>query len=250
MKNYQEKKWLEHEYETKSTYQIAKSEDVSPETIRKWMIYFGINRREANDINYLNMSDALSDFMTGTMLGDGSISWGYAGVSAYYAISSVHKEYLVYVMKKLSELGIELRGNIDLVCKGKYRYWQMHSKYYREALPYLRKMWYPDGKKSLPNNFEFTNESLMTFYIEDGSLTTISGRNRICLAVNGFTEVESNIIVDKLKNLLGGDEIFLHNYRQGPTIWIFSKSLVKKFFDFIGPCPRELENVFGYKWRL
>ncbi len=249
MKNYKEKNWLEQEYKTKTTYQIAKSEKVDPETIRKWMIRFGIERREANTINYLNMSEDLADFMTGTMLGDGSISWGCEEVSAYYAISSAHREYLVYVMKKLSNLGMELRGSIDLVQKGKYQYWQMHSRYYRGALPHLRHTWYPGGKKSLPKNFELTSESLKTFYIEDGSLTTLSGHNKLCLAVNGFTEAEADIIRNKIKILLHSDKVFLHNYKQGPTIWIFTRSSIKKFFDFIGPCPDELENVFGYKWR-
>jgi len=150
----------------------------------------------------------------------------------------------------LRKLGIELRGNIDLVRKGKYQYWQMHSRYYRGAIPHLRRTWYPGGKKSLPQDFEFTGESLKSFYIEDGSLTTCSGRNRICLAVNGFTEAEANIIRNKLRILLCSDKVFLHNYKHGPTIWIFTKPLVKKFFDFIGPCPHELENAFGYKWRL
>jgi len=63
------------------------------------MIRFGITRRDANNINYIDMSPDLADFMTGTMLGDGSISWGHNDVSAYYAISSVHREYLVYVME-------------------------------------------------------------------------------------------------------------------------------------------------------
>ena len=248
MKNYKEKKWLEREYKTKTTYQIAESEKVDPETIRKWMIRFGIERREANNINHLNMSEDLADFMTGTMLGDGSISWGCEEVSAYYAISSAHREYLVYVMKKLSNLGMELRGSIDLVQKGKYRYWQMHSRYYRGALPEFRQIWYQSGKKLLPRDVELTSESLKTFYLEDGSLTITAGHRALCLAMNGFTECEANIIKNKLTSFLGSDRVFVHCYNQGPTIWIFSKPVVKKFFDLIGPCPKELENVFGYKW--
>ena len=248
MKSYKDKNWLKAQYETKTTYQIAEMEGVDPETIRKWMIKFDLKRREANIINYSAPTKELSEFMTGSMLGDGSISWGHKGVSAYYAISAAHREYLLYVNSKLEKLNLELRGHIDLEHKGKYQYWLLCTKYYRGTLPELRQLWYPSGKKSLPENFELTSASLKTFYLEDGSLTKSSGDKKLCLAVNGFTEIEADMIRRKIKGLLGSDKVYMHCYKQGPTIWVFAKSVISDFFDLIGPCPEELENVFGYKW--
>ena len=249
MKNYKNKSWLETQYEKKTTYQIAEMEGVDPETIRKWMIKFDLKRRDANIINYSMMTEELSDFMTGSMLGDGSISWGHEGVSAYYAISSSRQEYLLYVNSKLNKLNLKLRGHIDLIHRGKYRYWQLCTKYYRGALPEFRQIWYPSGKKFLPKNIELTKESLLTFYLEDGSLTTSHGHTQLCLAVNGFMLDEATIIKSKICEIIGSNKVFVHCYKQGPTVWIFDRSVIKDFFDFIGPCPKELESVFGYKWR-
>ncbi len=248
MKNYKNKSWLESQYETKTTYQIAEMEGVDPETIRKWMIKFDLKRREANVINYSILTEELSEFMTGSMLGDGSISWGHEGVSAYYAISSSRREYLLYVNDKLKKLNLELRGHIDLIRKGEYQYWQLYTKYYRGGLPELRQIWYPSGKKSLPKNIELTKESLRTFYLEDGSLTTSPGHTQLCLGVNGFTHDEANTIKSKLCEIVGSDKVFVHCYKQGPSIFIYDRTAVARFFDSIGPCPKELENVFGYKW--
>jgi len=248
MKNYKDKGWLETQYETKTTYQIAKMEGVNPETIRKWMIKFDIKRRDANVINHLAWTEELSDFMTGSMLGDGSISWGHAHVSAYYAISSSRQEYLLYVNNKLDRLNLKLRGHIDLIHRGKYRYWQLCTKYYRGALPEFRQIWYPSGKKLLPKNIELTKESLLTFYLEDGSLTTSPGHTQLCLAVNGFMLDEATIIKSKICEIIGSNKVFVHCYNTGPTVWIFNRSVIKDFFDFIGSCPKEIEDVFGYKW--
>lgn len=248
MKNYKNKSWLEAQYETKTTYQIAEMEGVNPETIRKWMIKFDLKRREANVINYSTQTEELIDFMTGSMLGDGSISWGHEGVSAYYAISSSHREYLLYINDKLKKLGLELRGHIDLIHKGKYQYWQLCTKYYRGALPALRQIWYPSGKKSLPKNIELTKESLLMFYLEDGSLTTSPGHTQICIGINGFTLDEANVIKNKLCEIVNSQKAFVHCYKRGPSIFIYDRAVAAQFFDFIGPCPEELENVFGYKW--
>ncbi len=248
MKNYKNKSWLESQYETKTTYQIAEIEGVNPETIRKWMIKFDLKRREANIINHAAPTEELSDFMTGSMLGDGSISWGHEGVSAYYAISSSHREYLQYVTSKLRKLNLELRGHIDLIRRGKYQYWQLCTKYYRGALPELRQLWYPSGKKSLPESIKLTKESLLTFYLEDGSLTISPGHTQLCVGVNGFTLDEANMIKRKICEMVSSDKVFVHCYKQGPSIFIYDRAVVGRFFDSIGPCPKELENVFGYKW--
>ena len=244
--HYKDKEWLESQYATKSTGEIAKNEGVDPETIRRWLKKFGVARRDASHFSIY--SPELIDFMNGSMLGDGSLVWGQPHVSAYYSTSSSHREYLVWLEKKLNEMGIELRGKIDIAQRGKYHWWHMHSRYYRGALGDLRAKWYPLGKKIVPADVNLRAESLRLFYIDDGSLTVTLTQKQICLAMNGFQLDEAQKIKTQVSTLLGSDRIYARDNGTGPCIWLSSRSAIKDFFDFIGPCPPDLECVFGRKW--
>jgi hypothetical protein len=244
--HYKDKNWLECQYATKSTGEIAKDEGVDPETIRRWLKTFGVARR--NPSHYLTVSPELIDFMNGSMLGDGSVSWGQPQVSAYYSISSSYRDYLEWLEKKLNVMGIELRGKIYIAHRGKYQWWHMHSRYYRGALEQFRSEWYPGGKKMVPPDIELSPNSLRLFYMDDGSLSITPTQKQICIAMNSFTIEATQNIKNKICCLIGDDKIYARDSGSGPCIWISKKSVIKDFFDFIGECPQELEEVFGYKW--
>jgi hypothetical protein len=246
--HYKNKNWLESQYAERSTYEIAKSEGVTPETIRIWLKKFNIARRDAITLNHLVITSELIEFMTGSMLGDGSLSWGHEGISAYYSNSSSRLEYMEWTEKKLLSLGIKLRGQIDIARRGTYRWWHIHSKYYRNVLPELRLKWYPIGKKIVPNDISLNANSLKVFYLDDGSFTVTRTTKNVCLAMNSFTELENKFIRDQLVKLIGSERIYTRCHSIGPYIEITKTSVIQDFFDFIGPCPKELESIFGYKW--
>lgn len=246
--HYIDKKWLENQYQIKSTYEIARDEGVDPTTIQKQLKRFGLNRGHPNKINNLEITPELVDFMTGSMLGDGSLVWGSKDTSAYYSLASSHKEYLVYTEKILNGMNIQLRGSIALSRRGKYEWWHMHSKYYRGALPILRTAWYPDEKKMLLEGAKLNPKSLKTFYLDDGSYVVTRHIRNVSLAMNGFSIGDTKTIRDQIADMLRTENVYARNNKSGPTIEITKRSIIEDFFDLIGPCPHELENVFGYKW--
>ena len=72
---YTNKTWLTEQYVTKklSTRQIAAEEHVSHTTIRQTMKRFGIPRRPATNINYVDLNNEAIEFLSGELLGDASI---------------------------------------------------------------------------------------------------------------------------------------------------------------------------------
>ena len=72
---YKDKFWLEENYQGNqlSTRQMAKIADCDAETIRHWLMRFGINRRPATNINYVSLTPELSEILDGHLLGDMSV---------------------------------------------------------------------------------------------------------------------------------------------------------------------------------
>ena len=67
--------WLLRKYidERKSTYQIAKEQNVCEEVIRKRLIKYNIDRREKSEAmaNHIQLSPKLLELLEGNLLGDG-----------------------------------------------------------------------------------------------------------------------------------------------------------------------------------
>lgn len=250
-KRYKDKKWLEKQAVSKklSTRKIGRMEGVDPETIRHWMIRFGIPRQYCapTGINHVQLSKEAREFLNGELLGDASIIWGCKPTSAYYSLTSKHEAYLKWIEKQLLSFGIKRRGTLKSY-KNKYGiYWLLQSKYYRSEMPELRQLWYPDEKKRVPRNIRSTPFTTKLWFIEDGTAVASHYIKRIEIATNGFLKEDVYFLLTKLKDILETDTIYR---TKSNTISITKQDTIKRFYDYIGTCPSEIEEVYGYKWKL
>jgi len=99
---------------------------------------------------------------------------------------------------------------------------------------FLRKQrirWYPNGTKTVPADVSITPSTLMWWYLSDGCLMTNKGRpnaRRISLATNSFSMIEIELLIRKLKNILGSNV-----YEENSTI-IISGASICKFSNLVG----------------
>lgn len=251
---YRDRAWLEKEYfeKRKSLSEIARSVNVCQKTIINNLDRFGLARRPATNVNHVKLSKEASEFLTGELLGDASIVWGNKPTSAYYTITSKHETYLRWIEAKLLPFGIARRGQLRPY-KNKYGvYWLLQSKYYRDGLSSLRELWYPKGKKIVPEGITLTPLTVRMWFIEDGSaFTRSSGKKSVNFCTNGFEKGDTERLAEMLTSVLGVEGVRINKaHGKGYLIVINKKAAIKALFDYIGNCPTEIEGVFGYKWAL
>ena len=249
---YKDKDWLERQYLglKKSANTIALAVQRDPETIRQWLIRFGIERRPAAVINHVFLRSQLMDILSGSLLGDGSIVPGKRGASPRYSISNKHRAYLQYVSSNLEAEGLEQCGKITRHDNEWGTSWNYHSRHYPE-LQRLRDKWYPDGKKHVPSDIILNPTTTRVWFIEDGYFGQMNDLaiGRIQFATNSFTEEETGSLAGKLQIALDDKRVHVNKgYPSGWTIVFSRREVVEKFFSYIGGCPDKLSNIYGYKW--
>lgn len=252
---YKNKDWLYQKYiiEGLTTVQIGKLYEVYDTVIGRWLKKFNISRRSRakaahlSSANHCNLSQKAIDWISGEMLGDGSIQ-SVSPYSAYFVYGSKHFEYIKYVKNTLKSFGIEggkiikryhKKENV-LFAKRDYCSYFYRSYCYVELLP-LRNKWYPNGKKIIPKDLKLNPLILRHHYIGDGSLIhPKQGKPYIYLYTNGFTIPDVEWLTDKI-NKLG-----FRATRQPAvnSIRIFGYS-TKEFLNYIGNSP-----VICYKYKF
>ncbi|KKK81369.1 hypothetical protein LCGC14_2814130, partial [marine sediment metagenome] len=90
-----------------------------------------------------------------------------------------------------------------------------------------RTRWYPQGKKIVPKDVLLSPESVLIWYLGDGSVKKYS----VTLHTNGFTQECVRFLIKRLSLIGIPSKMILHN--QQPEIFI-SSSGSKLFFDYIG----------------
>jgi len=221
--------------------------------IGRWLKRFNIPSRSRakaahlSSANHCNLSQKAIDWISGEMLGDGSIQ-SVSPYSAYFTYGSKHLEYIKYVKDTLESFGIK-GGKIikryhkkeDVLFAKRDYYSYFYRSYCYVELLSLRKKWYPKGKKIIPKDIKLNSLICRQHYIGDGSLIHAkSGRPYIYLYTNGFTIPDVKWLVDKI-NKLG------FKATRQPTvnsIRIFGCS-TKEFLSYIGNSP---VNCYKYKF--
>jgi hypothetical protein len=110
----------------------------------------------------------------------------------------------------------------------------------------LRKKWYPDGIKIIPNDLILTRTICLYWYIGDGGLIQNyknETTSELILNTNSFSSQE-------IDNILLPQMILYNAYKRpkknGYVIVIPRKS-INLFFDFIGECPID---EYKHKWNV
>lgn len=210
--------------------------------------------------NYLNLTLPLIHFLDGELLGDGSLSMGRSKSSAYFKYGTSKKEYLIWLMDILREFGLNFLGENKIYIQHRkkdekiYKCFHAFSKSYRDLLT-LYKRWYPEGKKIVPSDIELMPITIRQWYIGDGCLVRERKKGKflkVKLYSLGFGLEYNKLLQEKLKEIGISSKIYkahFKNYNKDYYYQIVScRKNVKIFFDYIGECPTELKNVYGYKW--
>jgi len=262
---YRDKKWLKDQYSTKSITQIARESSHSRITITSWLCKLGIptrsigeNHHICRNKNHFTMDNYLYDFIIGELLGDGCI-YKISEFSAVYTHVSKYREYVEWLVSIFGNYGIEIMGDkiyrkdgIFVSSNKPYVSYSITTRSYRKFLEIYKYM-YNDICKYIPPTVEFSPLVVRQWYIGDGSLTKqIGGRNRfVTIATNGFSKTDINILIDKFKEIgLKVTRVKAGFNSKGVECFIINISThdTQKFFDYIGPCPIEIKDVYGYKW--
>lgn len=235
--------WLRENYWDKnlSTREVADKAGVSSPTILKWMKRFDIDRRDRIQQNKVDLSDEALNYLQGHILGDGSLT-NYRGKSALFAFSNKHREVVEWAKSRLNDYNIKVAPEGIVSKEGGFgtTVFAFRTVSYPEFAP-IRNRWYPDGHKSLPQDFELTPMSLRQLYIGDGSL---SG-NSVSIATNWYTSNEVDWLINELSNL--GVSSYKNEVCAGQYRIYIPSDESPSFFDVIGDLPDGL-RPYSYKW--
>lgn len=217
--------------------------EVNNTTIGRWLKRFNISRYSRAEAAHLggtnhhcNLSQKAIDWISGELLGDGSIQ-STSSYSAYFVYSSKYLEYIKYIKDTLESFGIKggkIRKRYHTKEKTLFAKQDYHSYFYRsycyiELLP-LRKKWYPEGKKIIPKDLRLNPLVLRQHYIGDGSLShPKNGRPYISLSTNGFLISDVNWLVEQLIKLG-----FKATRQPAINVIAISTHSTKDFLNYIG----------------
>ena len=223
---------------------------VAQSTIWLWMKRLEVPARislTAGPRNHVDLSMTALSFLSGCLLGDGSLAQ-QASVSAVYNHSNKHKEYIKWLRGVLLSFNIESTGRIYsrqhfFKKTGSVTWTYRFSTRAYPELAELRQKWYPDGKKQPPRDLVLDGLTLRQWYLGDGSYR---GKDK-----NGYlmhcASIANLAFTDSDREFLLG---LIHSLGIGATVnkggFYIPKRHTDKFFRVIGHCP--VPSIYGYKW--
>ena len=194
--------------------------------------------------NSVTLYPHMLNWINGELLGDGCLNRPPLMQSARFNYSSKYMEYTWYVSRTLQSFGIVQSGEIH-----KYLH-KIHNSYsfvyisrsYIE-LRMLYDIWYPWGKKAIPEGLLLPSVTCRQWYIGDGCLQHRQERRPfITLCTECFSVTDVDWLVSRLV-ALGFDTT-----RQSKSNRIrISSYSTEDFLNYIGECPVE---CYKYKWDL
>ncbi len=249
---YKNRDWLHEHYIVlrESTYVMAREANCSYVTIWKWLHRFDIPTRTRSEAtflakrNYLTISRELLDLLEGELLGDGCVVMT-GSRSAVYAHTSKYEEYLIWLSKTFAGLGLEQVGKIGKHWSEEYETfgYKYASKSYPELVS-LRHRFYLDRKKIVPQDLILTPIMARQWYIGDGSLhNNARGRPEMIFYTCDFDKPSIDYLLEELRN-----KGFRVSHQLASNSIGISTYSTKDFLSWIGPCPAEIQDIYGYKW--
>lgn len=243
--NYSKKSWLREKYvdEKLSMRKIGNLCNVDRSTIERYLLDFDIKiRNQGSPQKHLEMDKELCSFLEGNLLGDGCLV-PRKTTSACFSHTDNEIRYLEWVRKTLSDFDVE--GRIEKRKSGwsENNVYQYRTKNYVEFYD-LRKEWYPQGTKKIPNNFDLNPTKLFFWYIGDGGFYSYESKwssTEKTLVISGKTLEKGmkEIVTPKLRKL-GID----CGFNRGIQI---QKNSHSKFFEYVLETPYRPPS-YSYKF--
>lgn len=193
----------------------------------------------------LSLSKEQKSILYGIVLGDGFLQkTGKKNARLRLEHGQNQKEYLLWKVKKLQSLFQGKPKRIERVhplSKKKYIYWR-HQSQSTPVLGKLRRIFYPEGKKNIPENLEkyLTPLSLAVWYMDHGYYYP-KDRNAY-LYLGNVSKKEADIVVKSLEKKFN---LFTHwlKKKKGYAIY-FSPKEVNKLKEII---KNHILSQFNYK---
>jgi len=194
----------------------------------------------------ISLSREQQSVLFGTILGDGYLQkTGEMNARLRLEHGYKQKEYLLWKIKMLKPFFQGKPKYLERIhpkTKKTYKYWRHQS----QSTPYLgklRKIFYPEGKKKIPDNLEkyITPLMLATWYMDDGYYYQ---RDKCSyLYLGNVTEKEANIVSDAIFKKFS-ITTRVKSKKKGYAIY-FSPSEVQKLKSLIKVY---IINYFNYKF--
>lgn len=194
-------------------------------------------------MNEIKLTDYELETIQGCLLGDGHISRNTNCKSSYFGYCSSEYEHVEYVWKQLKRLSTPRYENGPVksttYLKKTGKTYTTYSIRTRSNITFynLRKKWYPDGVKIVPNDLNLSTNIIRFWYIGDGSLDKQYGYIKLC--TDSFNEESINLLNEQLQKW----ESWIN-----PNVnRIYIKRIhVKSFLEYIGNCPI---YAYSHKWK-
>lgn len=250
---YKNKDWLYNQYVNlvKTKQEIADDINIGITTINRWMKKHEIPIRDRGLASHLALGNTihieqeLAELLNGGAIGDGYIG-SNSTFSAYYTQTNKHEDFIQWLSVQFHNLGVNgsIHKNVQERWGKERTSYTFCSRNYSDFLAF-QKMWYPNGKKIVPQDLELTPSLLLFWYLGDGYLSSSENVRPIILCTNGFSDKDVELLVRKLADL----EIYSRRQPSRNTIYINS-TVALDFLKIIGECPKEIWSCCGYKWDL
>lgn len=254
VKLYQIKEFIEAQYvRGVGMTEVAEICNCSVSTIKTHLRACNITcKPRGGEWRSIGISDELVQILNGLLLGDGSIEL-CRKTSARYRHTDKHEAYIKWLFTHLKNRGLDWGGGI-------YRNdtkWGVgygaSTFLYRNLLDWCTK-WYPKGKKIVPADILITPLTLLHWFIGDGWYSRGYKKRKwggIGLATDGFTHDEVDFLAGQLQlqNIQANVNYHKNRYNdRGFRIIIYRPSSIRRFFEYMAPCPEEIEDLYGYKF--
>lgn len=159
----------------------------------------------------VELSSTQIEFITGALLGDAWLSnLKYGRKSPCFGIDRKldDLDYLKWQYQFVENLCSRpwiTKDKYNKTTKKTQQHCLFETRYLHSFLE-LRKLWYPNNIKVVPDNLSLSRLIVQVWYCDDGSLEKLdSGNFRIKFATNGFTKDEVIFLIDLLKDRYNSD---------------------------------------------
>lgn len=225
----------------------AKSRGIQPGCLYEVARAMGYELAQYNFVADLDTeairSPSQMGYLEGHILGDACVHKSAQRKREHCVVHwSSHKDYHEWITSTV--VAFKGRPIWDRISKDS-RTAKTYSTFYVRSLAHpvfseLREVWYPGGKKCVPRNLVLRPETLLTWFLDDGSKATHGG---MYLATDGFTLDEVETLCE-LMTATFGFKASPHRNDGHYRIYIPARDR-SAFTDVIGPCPVQ---CFSYKW--
>jgi hypothetical protein len=229
--NMQERTLREEYYNNKLTQErIAKKYGVSRQLVNRYFNTYGLRPLEPYERNVTHeLTDVQSEFLIGTMIGDGCLQLRDFGKNAYLTVKHSKKQY-EYVVWKYNIMkpfvNMEVKSTTD------YSYGKPAEKVYFRTICHpvftgLYRMFYDSGVKVVTNEIVdmITPFSIAVWFMDDG----FTNGTNLVFATESFVEEELERLQNMLKKKFGvHTTLWFSKYRKGSNQKMYKLAALKK----------------------